>query len=195
MLAPVAFRRRAVGQLTTQIGVSSKVEFRHLQDVRLRVTLAITGDGPEAGRVVRGHNTWANEEDKEITPLEASLHAAQREIVEHELFAALVREAGTLPTASASVSEQLIVIEAAQGIELRFELVSQPNSHREAQRTYSVLLFIITSPFFHYGFPFFSPLLIDASHSFHRRIPTLHRRLLFFHYQPLFFNDRPRFFH
>lgn len=64
--------------------------------------------------------------DGTTSPLEASIRAAQREIVDQEVFAALIREAATLPTATASVSEQLTTIEAAQGIELRFELVCQP---------------------------------------------------------------------
>jgi mediator of RNA polymerase II transcription subunit 17, fungi type len=98
------------------------VEFRHLQNTRLRVTLVITGDN---GRVQEAHNTW-NNKDGDVSPLEASIRAAQREVVDHEIFAALVREAATLPTATASVSEQLTTIEAAQGIELRFELVCPP---------------------------------------------------------------------
>ena len=52
-----------------------------------------------------------------------SLKSAQQEVVEQEIFSVLVKEAGTLPTASARVSERLVVIDAAQGMELRFELV------------------------------------------------------------------------
>lgn len=55
--------------------------------------------------------------------LEGSLRAAQQEIVEQEIFSVLIKEAGSLPTASARVSERLIVIDAAQGMELQFELV------------------------------------------------------------------------
>lgn len=55
--------------------------------------------------------------------LEGSLRAVQQEMVEQEIFAGLIREAGNLPTASSRVSERLIVIDAAQGTELRFELV------------------------------------------------------------------------
>lgn len=58
------------------------------------------------------------------TTPDGALQAAQREVVEQEIFSMLIREAGNLPTASARVSEQLIVIEAAQNTELRFELVS-----------------------------------------------------------------------
>jgi len=49
--------------------------------------------------------------------------SAQREIVEQEIFSLLVQEASNLPTASTKVSERLIVIEAAQATELKFELV------------------------------------------------------------------------
>jgi mediator of RNA polymerase II transcription subunit 17 len=118
-LAPPALRRRAVGQLANRDGSSAQVEFRYLQNTRLRVTLVITGDD---GRVQEAHNTW-DDGDRTADPLEGSIRAAQREIVDHEVFSAIVREAATLPTASASVSEQLTTIEAAQGIELRFELV------------------------------------------------------------------------
>ena len=45
-------------------------------------------------------------------------------IVEQEIFFAIVQEAGSLPTAQTRVSERLAVIEASQGTELWFELVS-----------------------------------------------------------------------
>lgn len=57
--------------------------------------------------------------------LEGSLRAAQAEVVQQEIFSILIKEASNLSTAaSARVSERLIVLEAAQGTELRFELVS-----------------------------------------------------------------------
>jgi mediator of RNA polymerase II transcription subunit 17, fungi type len=56
--------------------------------------------------------------------LEESLRCAQAEVVQQEIFSVLIREASNLPTASARVSERLIVIDAAQGTELAFELVS-----------------------------------------------------------------------
>ena len=49
----------------------------------------------------------------------------QTEAVDQEIFALLVREAGSLPTASARVSERLIAIDATQGVYLTFELVEQ----------------------------------------------------------------------
>ncbi len=57
------------------------------------------------------------------TTIEHMLRAAQAEVVEQEIYSILIKEAGNLPTASAEVSERLIVIEAAQATELRFELV------------------------------------------------------------------------
>ncbi|KAF8205025.1 subunit 17 of mediator complex-domain-containing protein [Pholiota molesta] len=53
---------------------------------------------------------------------------AQTEFVDQEIFSLLVKEAGNLPTASARVSERLIAIDAAHGLELTFELVDSANS-------------------------------------------------------------------
>jgi len=55
--------------------------------------------------------------------LDSALKTSQSEIVDQEIFSLLVKEAGNLPTASARVSERLIVIDAAQGLDLSFELV------------------------------------------------------------------------
>lgn len=57
------------------------------------------------------------------TTLDGTIKNAQKEVVEQEIFSLLVSEASNLPTASARVSERLVVIEAALGVELRFELV------------------------------------------------------------------------
>ena len=70
--------------------------------------------------------------DPDDGSLDGSLRAAQVEVVEQEIFASLIREAGSLPTASAEVSERLIVIDAAQNTELRFELVDGENVHAGA---------------------------------------------------------------
>jgi len=55
--------------------------------------------------------------------LDTALKNSQVEIVDQEIFSLLVKEAGNLPTASAQVSERLIIINAAQGLDLTFELV------------------------------------------------------------------------
>jgi mediator of RNA polymerase II transcription subunit 17 len=79
-----------------------------------------------SGVHVYSHNS-VNTTD--IMSLEKSLRVAQQEVVEQEIFSTLVQEAGNLPTASARVSERLIVIDAAQGMELKFELVSRRLPH------------------------------------------------------------------
>jgi len=58
-----------------------------------------------------------------MDPLNARLSAAQREIVEEELFSELIKEAGSFPSAAAFVSERKICIEAAKDLELTLELV------------------------------------------------------------------------
>lgn len=55
--------------------------------------------------------------------LGGALERAQIESLEKEIFGQLITEAANLPTASARVSERLIVIDAAETMELRFELV------------------------------------------------------------------------
>lgn len=55
--------------------------------------------------------------------LNAVLHGSQQEIIEQEIFSLLVKEAASLPTASARVSEMAVFIDAAPGMELQFELV------------------------------------------------------------------------
>ena len=55
--------------------------------------------------------------------LNGALKDAQKESVDREIFSELVKEAGLLPTASTRVSERLIVIDASQNVEVRFELV------------------------------------------------------------------------
>jgi mediator of RNA polymerase II transcription subunit 17 len=55
--------------------------------------------------------------------LNAELRNAQVEIANQEIFSLLVAEAGNLPTASVQVAERLIIINAAQGLDLTFELV------------------------------------------------------------------------
>jgi mediator of RNA polymerase II transcription subunit 17, fungi type len=96
---------------------SDALVFPHRERTRLRISLR-TPDSD--GSLSMSHNTIISADDGS---LEGSLRAAQQEVVEQEIFSVLIREAGNLPTASARVSERLIVIDAAQGMELLFELV------------------------------------------------------------------------
>jgi mediator of RNA polymerase II transcription subunit 17 len=116
--APAVFRRKAVGSMPTYDVASDGLVFPQRQNARLRVSVTTIN---AAGEHFPSHNTFNN---IDTTTLEGALKAAQQEVVEQEIFSLLVQEAGSLPTASARVAERLIVIDAAQGTELKFELVS-----------------------------------------------------------------------
>ncbi|OAX36195.1 hypothetical protein K503DRAFT_858151 [Rhizopogon vinicolor AM-OR11-026] len=115
--SPAHFRRRAVGHMATYETSSHVLVFPHRQRVRLQVSLLFTDS---SGFSRTASNNIPSLSD---TSLEDSLKNAQREMVEEELFSVLIKEASTLPTASAQVAERLIVIDAAKGTELKFELV------------------------------------------------------------------------
>ncbi|KAJ8481963.1 hypothetical protein ONZ51_g5679 [Trametes cubensis] len=117
--SPVLFRRRAIGRMaSTDDGIATNaLEFPLRQKTRLRVSVARTLlDGTR--RTCHSHLTKPDD-----TSLDGALRAAQAEVVEQEIFSSLIKEASGLPTASAEVSERLIIIDAAQSTELRFELV------------------------------------------------------------------------
>ncbi|KAG1732327.1 hypothetical protein EDD22DRAFT_982535 [Suillus occidentalis] len=103
--SPAHFRRRAVGHMATYGTLSHVLVFPHRQRVRLQVPLTLTDS---SGLFRTASNNITSLLD---VSLEDSLKIAQREM------------ASTLPTASARVAERLIVIDAAQGLELKFELV------------------------------------------------------------------------
>ncbi|KAJ7068332.1 subunit 17 of mediator complex-domain-containing protein [Mycena amicta] len=111
------FRRRAVGRMPTYEQPSEPLVFPHRQNTRM--CISVSSISP-AGKQLRSRNTMAISDDASV---DVALRAAQREVVEHEIFSNLVKEAGYLPTAAARVSERLIVIEAAKGVELKFELL------------------------------------------------------------------------
>ncbi|KAG1755640.1 subunit 17 of mediator complex-domain-containing protein [Suillus lakei] len=115
--SPAHFRRRAVGHMATYETSSHVLVFPHRQRVRLQVSLILTDS---SGLFRTASNSITSLSD---ASLEDSLKIAQREMVEEELFSVLIKEASTLPTASARVAERLIVIDSAQGMELKFELV------------------------------------------------------------------------
>ncbi|KAJ6539396.1 subunit 17 of mediator complex-domain-containing protein [Mycena capillaripes] len=112
------FRRRAVGRMPTYEQPGEPLVFPHRQRTRLLISVSSVGDG--GVKQVQSQNTMPPADD---TSLDGALRAAQQEIVEQEIFSLLVKEAGSLPTASARVSERLIVIDAAQAVELKFELI------------------------------------------------------------------------
>lgn len=124
--APAIFRRRAIGCMPTLDRDQSRIEFPLRQNTRLRVVLRKTcEDG--TSRVATNVISVLEE-----TTLEESLRAAQIEVVEQEIFSTLIKEAGSLPTATAHVSERSIVIKAAQGADLTIQLVCIPYSETTA---------------------------------------------------------------
>lgn len=116
--ASSSFRRRAIGHMASLENASEELIFPFRQRTSLRVSLT-SGEG---------HTSLAfskNDSRTEDSALDNLLKNSQREIVEQEIFSLLVHEASRLPTASAKVSERLIVIDSALGTELKFELVRQ----------------------------------------------------------------------
>ncbi|KAJ7908311.1 subunit 17 of mediator complex-domain-containing protein [Mycena leptocephala] len=115
---PAIFRRRAVGRMPTYEQPGEPLVFPHRQRTRLFISVSSVTDA--GAKTLLSQNTMPPPDD---ASLDGALKAAQQEIVEQEIFSLLVKEAGSLPTASARVSERLIVIDAAQAIELKFELI------------------------------------------------------------------------
>ncbi|KAJ3570395.1 hypothetical protein NP233_g4432 [Leucocoprinus birnbaumii] len=126
--SPTQFRRRAIGRLPSYTAISHDVIFPYRKKSRLRVSI-VTKD--QTGIT---HTTTNNVPFDEESILDGALRSAQREIVEQEIFSILVQEAGSLPTASAKVSERFIVVDAAQGLELHIELADSVDASTEASR-------------------------------------------------------------
>ncbi|KAG1892399.1 subunit 17 of mediator complex-domain-containing protein [Suillus subluteus] len=131
------FRRRAVGHMATYETSSHVLVFPHRQRVRLQVSLVLTDS---SGLFRTASNSITSLSD---ASLEDSLKIAQKEMVEEELFSVLIKEASTLPTASARVAERLIVIDAAQGMELKFELVKSNKSDERLSATCNLIYFAL----------------------------------------------------
>jgi mediator of RNA polymerase II transcription subunit 17, fungi type len=111
------FRQRATGQLG--IGSQEPIVFPRRQ----RTVLCISIKTRHVSGVERtACNSLANEPE-DGDPLQATLREAQREVLEQEIFSLLIRDASVLPTSSVRVSERLLVVEATQDTEIRFELV------------------------------------------------------------------------
>ncbi|KAG7449152.1 uncharacterized protein BT62DRAFT_964081 [Guyanagaster necrorhizus] len=111
-----SFRRRAIGHMASLENAAEGLIFPFRQHTLLRVSLT-SSEGRTSLAFSKGDSR------SEDSALNNSLNNAQREIVEQEIFSLLVHEASKLPTASAKVSERLIVIDSALGTELKFELV------------------------------------------------------------------------
>ncbi|KAF7301716.1 Mediator of RNA polymerase II transcription subunit 17 [Mycena indigotica] len=115
--ASAMFRRRAVARMPIYEQPSEPMIFPHRQ--KTRMSISVSNVDPPSKKLL-SINTMSTMDDGSV---DFALRAAQREVVEHEIFSNLVKEAGSLPTSTARVSERLIVIEAAKGLELRFDLL------------------------------------------------------------------------
>lgn len=89
-------------------------------NIRLRVSI---GSPDASGNIVYSHNALEVSPEDHALSLDERLKDAQRAVIEQEIFSILVHEAGTFPTASARVSERLVLVDVTQGMELKFELV------------------------------------------------------------------------
>ncbi|KAG6868512.1 hypothetical protein C0993_001613 [Termitomyces sp. T159_Od127] len=131
--SPAVFRRQAVARLASNDTSIHGLVFLHRQHTRLRISVSLIGVD---GACITSHNMPTRIDEKGP---EAALKGAQQEIVEQEIFSLLVHEAGNLPTASARVSERLIVIDAAHGTELKFELVFCERTKSEIKKMVAAL--------------------------------------------------------
>lgn len=116
-VAPKHFRRKAIAHLPTHETQTNMLVFPHRQSARLRISLAIMDSTGVT------HTVYNSVGFPEHPSLEMSLNDAQREIVDEEIFAILIREASSLPTSSARVAERIIIIDVDHGTELQFEMV------------------------------------------------------------------------
>ncbi|KAF8529128.1 subunit 17 of mediator complex-domain-containing protein [Hysterangium stoloniferum] len=119
--SPIVFKQKAVAHLAVHESEKSPLVLPRHQPTRMRVSL-VTSEGNGKQRVV--HDSYQGPDDSNVEDLNALLRFAQNEVVDQEIFSQLIREAGTLPTAGVRLSERLIVIETAQHVEVRFELVT-----------------------------------------------------------------------
>lgn len=117
-IASPVFRQRATGQLATY-NSKEPIVFPRRQRTFLCVSVT-TMDASGTQKIAS--NTIANELG-DGDPLQATLYEAQREVLEQEIFSLLIRDASVLPTSSVRVAERLLVVEATQDTEIRFELV------------------------------------------------------------------------
>ncbi|KAI0268274.1 subunit 17 of mediator complex-domain-containing protein [Gloeopeniophorella convolvens] len=115
-----AFRQRATGQLATH-GFKEPIVFPRRQRTILRISLRSADPSGVARTTCNKLPAIAEDHD----PVHAILLEAQREVLEQEIFSLLIRDASALPTSSVRVSERLLVVEATQETELRFELVDR----------------------------------------------------------------------
>ncbi|KAJ4478166.1 subunit 17 of mediator complex-domain-containing protein [Lentinula aciculospora] len=120
--SPPIFRRNAIAHMAYGGSEDESLVLPQRSNVRLRISI---GSPDASGNIVYSQNALTVQPDVEghKPSLDERLKTAQRAIIEQEIFSVLVHEAGTFPTASARVSERLVLVDVTQGMELKFELV------------------------------------------------------------------------
>ncbi|KAI0036764.1 subunit 17 of mediator complex-domain-containing protein [Vararia minispora EC-137] len=111
-------KRLALAALPYDQSNSEPVLFPQQEKIWLRISLVATD---KSGASVTSSSTPP---PPRSTVPDDLLRDAQRSFIEQEIFRMLIRDAGHLSYASCRVSDKVIVLEAAQGVELRCELVS-----------------------------------------------------------------------
>ncbi|KAF5390559.1 hypothetical protein D9757_002750 [Collybiopsis confluens] len=120
--SPPGYRGKALARIGYGGWENDSLVFPSRSNVRLRVSI---GTPDASGNIIYSHNSLHAPPTDYKSSLDDLLKNAQREVIEDEIFSILVREAGTFPTASARVSERLVLIDVTQGMELKFELIDE----------------------------------------------------------------------
>ncbi|KAJ3528511.1 hypothetical protein NMY22_g9384 [Coprinellus aureogranulatus] len=117
------FRRAALAHLS-DVGSKNELVFANRQRNRMQITLSTTT--PDGQETIATNTIPAPPESLSV---EEELAWAQTEIIDQEIFSYLVKEAPAMPTVIGKVSERTIDVEAADGIELKLELVKDDEVH------------------------------------------------------------------
>ncbi|KAF8826793.1 hypothetical protein HHX47_DHR5000974 [Lentinula edodes] len=118
--SPPILRRSAIAHMSYGGSEEESLILPQRFNIRLRVSI---GSPDASGNIVYSHNALEVSPEDHALSLDERLKDAQRAVIEQEIFSILVHEAGTFPTASARVSERLVLVDVTQGMELKFELV------------------------------------------------------------------------
>ncbi|KAH6914856.1 subunit 17 of mediator complex-domain-containing protein [Coprinopsis sp. MPI-PUGE-AT-0042] len=113
---PAKFRRKGMASLA-DIDGENRISFQRRQHMRMRVSLCF--QSPDGSRRSLTNTIKPFTEDS----VDATLSEAQLELIDEEIFSVLIQEGNHLSTALGRVSERLVVIDAAEGVELKFELL------------------------------------------------------------------------
>lgn len=121
-----------MAHLSTEYAEETSSPLVFPQRQRSRLLISCTTVDPISGNPV---TSQAELFDSKVAESELSvdeqLLLAQTELLEQEIFQRLLEDSGKLPSANVRVSERLIEVEATQGVDVKFELVSRWRSWDE----------------------------------------------------------------